>query len=119
MGQGRKELCVRRTERQGDAGRPVRRPQPADRQSFHARARLEGRLHRLLVRRRQRRGRAAASGAARRGLCRVFARDESGNIFHTYSSYGRGAEENLVTYKLLDITPKGRDEGAGGNLMSW
>jgi predicted dithiol-disulfide oxidoreductase (DUF899 family) len=49
----------------------------------------------------------------------VFARDESGNIFHTYSSYGRGAEEYLVTYKLLDITPKGRDEGAGGNLMSW
>jgi predicted dithiol-disulfide oxidoreductase (DUF899 family) len=49
----------------------------------------------------------------------VFARDESGNIFHTYSSYGRGAEENLVTYKLLDITPKGREEGPDGNLMSW
>jgi predicted dithiol-disulfide oxidoreductase (DUF899 family) len=49
----------------------------------------------------------------------VFARDDTGNIFHTYSSYGRGAEENLVTYKLLDITPKGRDEGVGGNLMNW
>jgi predicted dithiol-disulfide oxidoreductase (DUF899 family) len=49
----------------------------------------------------------------------VFARDDAGNIYHTYSSYGRVAEENLVTYKLLDITPKGRDEGAGGNLMSW
>jgi predicted dithiol-disulfide oxidoreductase (DUF899 family) len=49
----------------------------------------------------------------------VFARDDAGNIFHTYSSYGRGAEENLVTYKLLDITPKGRDEGPDGSLMVW
>jgi predicted dithiol-disulfide oxidoreductase (DUF899 family) len=49
----------------------------------------------------------------------VFARDQAGNIFHTYSSYGRGAEENLVTYKLLDLTPKGRDEGPNGNLMVW
>ena len=50
--------------------------------------------------------------------CRATAclpRDDAGNIFHTYSSYGRGAEENLVTYKLLDITPKGRDEGPNGN----
>jgi len=49
----------------------------------------------------------------------VFARDDAGAIYHTYSSYGRGAEENLVTYKLLDITPKGRDEGPNGNLMVW
>jgi len=49
----------------------------------------------------------------------VFARDDAGNIYHTYSSYGRGAEETLVTYRLLDMTPKGRDEGADGNLMKW
>ena len=49
----------------------------------------------------------------------VFARDDAGTIYHTYSSYGRGAEETLVTYRLLDMTPKGRDEGADGNLMKW
>jgi predicted dithiol-disulfide oxidoreductase (DUF899 family) len=49
----------------------------------------------------------------------VFARDDAGNIYHTYSSYGRGAEETLVTYRLLDMTPKGRDEGVDGNLMKW
>lgn len=49
----------------------------------------------------------------------VFARDDAGTIYHTYSSYGRGAEETLVTYRLLDMTPKGRDEGPGGNLMGW
>ena len=49
----------------------------------------------------------------------VFARDDAENIFHTYSSYGRGAEETLVTYRLLDMTPKGRDEGPDGNLMTW
>ena len=49
----------------------------------------------------------------------VFARDDGGAIYHTYSSYGRGAEETLVTYRLLDMTPKGRDEGPDGNLMSW
>jgi len=49
----------------------------------------------------------------------VFARDGDGNIFHTYSSYGRGTEDNLVAYRLLDITPKGRDEGSGGNLTEW
>ena len=36
MGEGRQGLCVRRTGRQGDARRPVRRPQPADRQALHA-----------------------------------------------------------------------------------
>lgn len=49
----------------------------------------------------------------------VFARDDAGNIYHTYSSYGRGAEETLVTYRLLDMTPKGRDEGPDGSLMKW
>jgi predicted dithiol-disulfide oxidoreductase (DUF899 family) len=38
----------------------------------------------------------------------VFARDEAGNVFHTYSTFGRGAEALLGTYALLDMTPKGR-----------
>ena len=37
---------------QRDARRPVRRPQPAHRQAFHAGPGLAGRLRRLLVRRR-------------------------------------------------------------------
>jgi predicted dithiol-disulfide oxidoreductase (DUF899 family) len=47
----------------------------------------------------------------------VFARDEKGNVFHTYSTYGRGVEVMMCTYRMLDLTPKGRDEG-GGN-MAW
>ena len=50
----------------------------------------------------------------------VFYRDEAGDIFHTYSSYGRGGEEVLGTYMLLDITPKGRNEtGPNGDLTDW
>jgi predicted dithiol-disulfide oxidoreductase (DUF899 family) len=40
----------------------------------------------------------------------VFVKDESGDIFHTYSSYARGLDIFLTTYQLLDIVPKGRDE---------
>lgn len=40
----------------------------------------------------------------------VFYRDEAGDVFHTYSTYGRGVEVMMGTYKLLDLTPKGRDE---------
>jgi predicted dithiol-disulfide oxidoreductase (DUF899 family) len=46
----------------------------------------------------------------------VFCRDESGQVFHTYSSYARGLEEVLGTYMFLDITPKGRDEAS---TMDW
>ena len=41
MGQGRQELYVRRPGREEDAGRTVRRPQPAHRLSLHARTGLE------------------------------------------------------------------------------
>jgi predicted dithiol-disulfide oxidoreductase (DUF899 family) len=50
----------------------------------------------------------------------VFFKDERGRVFHTYSAYGRGAEEVLGTYMLLDLTPKGRNEtGPRGNLTDW
>lgn len=49
----------------------------------------------------------------------VFARDDAGRVFHTYSTFGRGAEALLGTYTLLDMTPKGRDEGPRGNLTDW
>jgi predicted dithiol-disulfide oxidoreductase (DUF899 family) len=47
----------------------------------------------------------------------VFARDEAGDVFHTYSTYGRGVEVMMGTYRMLDLTPKGRDEG--GRIMDW
>jgi predicted dithiol-disulfide oxidoreductase (DUF899 family) len=49
----------------------------------------------------------------------VFYKDAAGDIFHTYSSYGRGGELFLGTYSFLDITPKGRDENLNGNLTDW
>jgi predicted dithiol-disulfide oxidoreductase (DUF899 family) len=49
----------------------------------------------------------------------VFYKDEDGAIYHTYSSFGRGGEDMLGIYRLLDIVPKGRDEGPGGNLSHW
>ena len=47
----------------------------------------------------------------------VFCKDDSGGVFHTYSTYGRGVEVMMHTYNLLDLTPKGRDEPNGG--MAW
>jgi predicted dithiol-disulfide oxidoreductase (DUF899 family) len=50
----------------------------------------------------------------------VFYKDADGRIFHTYSSFGRGAEEALGTYVYLDLTPKGRNEnGPRHNLTDW
>jgi predicted dithiol-disulfide oxidoreductase (DUF899 family) len=50
----------------------------------------------------------------------VFYKDEAGEIFHTYSTYARGAEELLSTYIVLDLTPKGRNEtGPSHDLTDW
>jgi predicted dithiol-disulfide oxidoreductase (DUF899 family) len=40
----------------------------------------------------------------------AFYKDESGEVFHTYSSYGRGPEELIGTLMILDRAPKGRNE---------
>ncbi len=40
----------------------------------------------------------------------VFYRDEAGQVFHTYSTYGRGVEVMMGTYRMLDLTPQGRAE---------
>jgi predicted dithiol-disulfide oxidoreductase (DUF899 family) len=40
----------------------------------------------------------------------AFYKDESGDIFHTYSSYARGGEELIGTLMILDRAPKGRNE---------
>jgi predicted dithiol-disulfide oxidoreductase (DUF899 family) len=48
----------------------------------------------------------------------VFAKDESGAIFRTYSTYGRGLDMMNTAYHYLDLVPKGRDE-AGQPTMAW
>ena len=47
-----------------------------------------------------------------------FSRDK-GNVFHTYSTYGRGVEVMMGTYNLLDLVPKGRDEDHLSHTMEW
>ncbi len=49
----------------------------------------------------------------------VFFKDEDGTIYHTYSVYGRGVELMMDTYRILDLTPKGRDEDALEFSMAW
>jgi predicted dithiol-disulfide oxidoreductase (DUF899 family) len=40
----------------------------------------------------------------------VFYKNDAGEVFHTYSTYGRGVELMMGTYLFLDLAPKGRDE---------
>jgi len=50
----------------------------------------------------------------------IFYKNETGEIFHTYSSYGRGGEEVLGIYGILDAMPKGRNEtGPYHSLGDW
>ena len=50
----------------------------------------------------------------------VFYKDDDGQIFHTYSTFGRGGEEFLGIYRFLDATPKGRAEnGPYHSLTDW
>jgi predicted dithiol-disulfide oxidoreductase (DUF899 family) len=48
----------------------------------------------------------------------IFYQDDDGQVFHTYSTYGRGVEVMMGTYAMLDLTPKGRDEEEGQG-MAW
>jgi predicted dithiol-disulfide oxidoreductase (DUF899 family) len=43
---------------------------------------------------------------------------EGKRVYHTYSTYARGLEMMLGTYKLLDVTPLGRQEKENGK-MKW
>ena len=48
-----------------------------------------------------------------------FYKDDTGDVFHTYSSFGRGLENFLGIYNFLDIVPKGRDEQGLPYSMAW
>src|SRR3984885_4258453 len=46
----------------------------------------------------------------------AFFKDETGTVFHTYSSYARGHEELIGTLMILDRAPKGRNESKTMNF---
>ena len=49
----------------------------------------------------------------------VFYRNDTGDVFLTYSTYGRGVEVMMGTYAMLDLAPKGRDETNSEYTMDW
>ena len=49
----------------------------------------------------------------------VFYRDDDGNIFHTYSTFGRGLDMMNAAYHYLDLTPLGRHEDGLPYPMDW
>lgn len=49
----------------------------------------------------------------------VFYRNAAGDVFHTYSTYGRGLDILIGAYNFLDLAPKGRDEAGLSYGMAW
>ena len=49
----------------------------------------------------------------------VFVKSDTGEVFHTYSTYARGGEALIGTYHYLDFAPKGRDEEGLAFTMAW
>jgi predicted dithiol-disulfide oxidoreductase (DUF899 family) len=49
----------------------------------------------------------------------VFYKNDTGELFHTYSTYGRGLDTFVGAYHLLDIAPKGSDEDGLKFSMAW
>ncbi len=49
----------------------------------------------------------------------VFYKNTAAEIFHTYSSYGRGLDILIGAYNFLDLAPKGRDEAGLKYGMAW
>jgi len=49
----------------------------------------------------------------------VFFKNAAGEVFHTYSTYGRGLDISIGAYNFLDLAPKGRDEEGLAWSMAW
>jgi predicted dithiol-disulfide oxidoreductase (DUF899 family) len=62
--------------------------------------------------------RGNAGGSEREGIS-VFYRDDSGEVFHTYSTYARGIDMVNGAYNFLDLVPKGRDEAGHDGPQYW
>jgi predicted dithiol-disulfide oxidoreductase (DUF899 family) len=48
-----------------------------------------------------------------------FYKDDAGQVFHTYSTFGRGVEAMMMTYDMLDMAPLGRGEEHDAYGMQW
>ena len=48
-----------------------------------------------------------------------FAKGDDGEVYHTYSTYGRGLDIFITAYNFLDHAPKGRDEQDLSYGMEW
>ena len=48
-----------------------------------------------------------------------FCKDDAGEVFHTYSTFGRGVEAMMMTYDMLDMAPQGRGEDGDDYGMQW
>lgn len=50
----------------------------------------------------------------------VFYKNEQGEVFHTYGTFGRGGEQFLGIFAYFDVLPKGREEyGPRHSLPDW
>jgi predicted dithiol-disulfide oxidoreductase (DUF899 family) len=49
----------------------------------------------------------------------VFFKNPAGEVFHTYSTYGRGLDILIGAYNLIDLAPKGRNEEGLKFSMAW
>lgn len=49
----------------------------------------------------------------------AFVRNDAREVFHTYSTFGRGVEVMMGAYSLIDLTARGRDEEGLGYGMEW
>jgi predicted dithiol-disulfide oxidoreductase (DUF899 family) len=47
----------------------------------------------------------------------IFVKDDTGGVFHSYSTYHRGTELLMGAFNWLDLVPKGRNEADG--KMNW
>jgi predicted dithiol-disulfide oxidoreductase (DUF899 family) len=62
-------------------------------------------------------GSAKVTGPSQPGISAFFKDDEQ--VFHTYSTYGRGLDMVNAAYHFLDMAPKGRDEAGLPYPMAW
>ena len=49
----------------------------------------------------------------------VFYKDQSGDVYHTYSTYARGLDMLNGAYHYMDLLPRGRDEEGLDWTMAW
>ncbi len=60
-----------------------------------------------------------ASGTAELPGISAFNRDDEGEVFHSYSAFGRGIDALNPAYQLLDLTALGRGEADLPQPMAW